>query len=158
MSLFKQLWLAIVLLLALAFGSSLIVSSLAAQRYLQQQLYLKNVDNAAALALSLGQQEADGVLLELTLAAQFDTGHYELIELVSPDGKVLVRREDRQPLTDAPGWLPKVLPLEVEPGVAQVQQGWQQLGTLTVRSHSRFAYRALWDSTRLLALMFLLTM
>tara|TARA_R110000772_G_scaffold129051_4_gene237100 strand:+ start:133782 stop:135722 length:1941 start_codon:yes stop_codon:yes gene_type:complete len=158
MSLFKQLWLAIILLLAIAFGSSLVVSSLAAQRYLQQQLYMKNVDNAAALALSLSQQEADGVLLELTLAAQFDTGHYELIALTDPDGQVLIRREDRRPASGAPAWLPGLLPLEVEPGIAQVQKGWQQVGTLTVRSHSRFAYQALWESTRLLALLFLCTM
>lgn len=158
MSLFKQLWLAIILLLMLAFGGSLIVSGLSAKNYLQQQLTMKNVDNAAALALSLTQQSVDKVLLELTLAAQFDTGHYELIELTSPSGEVMVRREDLQRATGAPAWLAALLPIDVEPGVAQIQQGWQQLGTLTVRSHSRFAYRALWDSTRLLGLMFLLTM
>ena len=63
MSLFKQLWLAIILLLTLVFGSTFVVSSLSAKRYLEQQLYMKNVDNAAALALSLTQQEADPVLL-----------------------------------------------------------------------------------------------
>ncbi len=94
MSLFKQLWLAIILLLTLVFGGSFVVSSLSAKSYLQQQLYMKNLDNATALALSLTQQEADPVLLELTLSAQFDTGHYQLVELVGPEGNLIVRRED----------------------------------------------------------------
>lgn len=158
MSLFKQLWLAIVLLLTLVFGGSFVVSSLSAKSYLEQQLYMKNVDNAGALALSLTQQQADAVLLELTLAAQFDTGHYELIELRDPEGNSLIRREDNLSDTAAPAWFMQLLPIEVPPGQAQVQSGWQQLGTLTLRSHSRFAYRELWDSTRQLALVFLVAM
>jgi predicted signal transduction protein with EAL and GGDEF domain len=31
--------------------------------------------------------------------------------------------------------------------VAQVQDGWKQYGTLTLASHTRFAYRTLWSST-----------
>jgi EAL domain-containing protein (putative c-di-GMP-specific phosphodiesterase class I)/GGDEF domain-containing protein len=158
MSLFKQLWLAIVLLLSLVFGGSFVVSSLSAKSYLQQQLYMKNSDNAAALALSLTQQQADGVMLELILSAQFDTGHYELVELVGPEGNLIVRREDRQAIKDAPAWFMRLLPIDVEPGIAQVQRGWQQVGTLTLRSHSRFAYKELWESTQLLALVFLIAM
>lgn len=155
MSLFKQLWLAVAILLALVFGGSFVISSLSAKSYLEQQLYLKNADNAAALALSLTQQQADPVLLELVLSAQFDTGHYQRIELVDPEGQVLVRREDRDTGSAAPAWFMSLLPIEVAPGVAQVQRGWEQVGTLTVESHSRFAYRELWQSTWQLALTFL---
>ncbi len=158
MSLYKQLWLGVVLLLTLVFGGSFLVSSYSARAYLEQQLYMKNADNATALALSLTQQGADEVLLELTLAAQFDTGYYELIELVSPEGEITVRRQDTQKTTEAPAWFMKLLPIEVEPGIAQVQKGWQQLGTLTLRSHSRFAYGELWASTKKLALVFLMAM
>jgi hypothetical protein len=54
MSLYKQLWLAIILLLALVFGVSLFVTTLSAKGYLEKQLAIKNTDNATALALSLG--------------------------------------------------------------------------------------------------------
>ena len=121
MSLYKQLWLGVVFLLALVFGGSFLVSSLSARAYLEQQLYMKNADNATALALSLSQQGADEVLLELTLAAQFDSGFYEMIELLNPEGQVTVRREDTQKITEAPAWFMKLFPIEVEPGVAQVQ-------------------------------------
>ena len=158
MSLFKQLWLAVIFMLTLVFSGSLLVSSLSAKTYLEQLLYMKNADNATALALSLTQQDADSILLELTLAAQFDTGFYEMIELISPEGAVIIRREDTQVVDDAPDWFMSLLPIEVEPGIAQVQKGWQQLGTLSLRSHSRFAYKELWDSTQKMALVFVLAM
>jgi diguanylate cyclase (GGDEF)-like protein len=158
MSLFKQLWLAIIFMLTLVFGGSFIVSSMSAKAYLQEQLRMKNADNATALALSLTQQGADAVLLELTLSAQFDTGFYELIQLDDPEGAVTIVREDKQVIDDAPTWFMQLFPIEVEPGVATVMQGWQQVGILTLRSHSRFAYAELWKSTQKLAIVFLVAM
>lgn len=158
MSLYKQLWLAIILLLTLIFGGSLVVTSLSAKSYLEQQLSIKNADNANSLALALTHQDADEVLLELTLTAQFDTGFYEMIELTDAQGKVAVLREDQQPINEAPGWFIKLLPIEAEPGIASVQKDWQQLGTITLRSHSRFAYRQLWQSTQKITIVFLASM
>jgi len=89
-------------MLLLVFGGSFLVSSLSAKAYLEQQLTMKNADNATALALSLTQQHADMVLLELTLSAQFDTGFYEMIQLVDPEGNVAIYREDTQIVDDAP--------------------------------------------------------
>ena len=158
MSLYKQLWLAVIFLLTLVFVGSVIVTSLSAKTYLQQQLSMKNSDNATALALSLTQQDADEVLLELTLSAQFDTGFYELIQLTDPEGVVTILREDTQDTGDAPDWFMKLFPIEVEPGIASVMKGWQQVGLLTLRSHSRFAYAQLWHSTQKMAVVFLLVM
>ena len=155
MSLFKQLWLAILLLLSVVFAFSLAVSTLSARAYLEKQLSIKNSDNAAALALSLSQQGADDVLLELTLAAQFDTGYYQLIELTDPAGNSSIRREDTAAVSGAPQWFIRLFPIEAEPGVASLQAGWQQAGTLTLQSHSRYAYRELWRGSSRLAAVFL---
>ncbi|MFV0277197.1 MAG: EAL domain-containing protein [Parahaliea sp.] len=154
MSLHKQLWLAIILLLLLVCGGGIVVNSLSTRAYLEQALYMKNVDNANALALSLTQQDADPVLLELTISAQFDAGHYELIELKDTEGNTIIRRENREPIAEAPAWFTALLPIKVEPGSANIQNGWQQVGTLTLRSHSRLAYHELWQSSKLLVLIF----
>lgn len=156
MSLYKQLWLAVVLLLAMVLSVSILVTTLSARAYLEKQLGMKNADNAAALALSLTQQGADEVLLELTLSAQFDTGFYELIELTDPQGKATLRRIADPGQSGAPGWFMRLFPIRVKPGVATVQAGWQQAGTLTLRSHSRFAYKELWGNTLMLTGIFLL--
>jgi EAL domain-containing protein (putative c-di-GMP-specific phosphodiesterase class I)/GGDEF domain-containing protein len=156
MSLFKQLWLAVILLLALVFSVSFLVTTLSARAYLEKQLSMKNADNATALALSLTQQGADDVLMELTLSAQFDTGYYELIELADPEGGIAVSRVADPAEAGAPGWFMRLFPIRVEPGVASVQAGWQQAGTLTLRSQSSFAYEELWQTTLMLAGIFLL--
>ncbi|MFT6520123.1 MAG: hypothetical protein ACJATP_003807, partial [Candidatus Azotimanducaceae bacterium] len=137
MSLHKQLWLAISLLMLIAFSVSFIVSSLSAKTYLEEQLYIKNSDNANALALSLASAGNDPVMLEITLASQFDTGFYRYIRLTAPDGSITTEREDDSAITEAPIWFTKLFPIRVEPGIAQVQSGWIKLGTLTLASHSR---------------------
>ena len=153
MSLFRQLWLALISLMTFIFIGSFLVSVLSARGYLEQQLSLKNIDNAESLALSISQQPSkDPVSLALVIAAQFDTGHYQLIRLVSPERQVIVEKQYVGTVSDAPAWFERLFPLRASNGVAQVQDGWRQLGTLTVVSHTRFAYRELWQgSLKLLA-------
>lgn len=156
MSLIKQLWIAIIILVALAFGGSFIASTITARNYLQQQLQMKNIDNAASLALSLSQMNKDPIKIELILAAQFDTGHYQHIALVDPNGKIISERSSDEPQGKVPQWFKNLVPLNVEPGIAQVQNGWLQFGTLRLESHSGFAYRELWNATLLMLLWSLL--
>lgn len=147
MSLIKQLWIAIALVMSLAFGGSLLVSTLGARHYLAQQLYVKNVDNATSLALSLSQMPKDPVTVELLIAAQFDAGHYRMIRLTDPAGAVIVERANGGGALGAPEWFAALVPVSAAAGVAQVQDGWNQYGTLTLESHSRYAYESLWRAT-----------
>ncbi|NQX87326.1 MAG: EAL domain-containing protein [Halioglobus sp.] len=156
MSLFKKLLLGVIFLLTLVFAISVLLTTLSARTYLEHHLSIKNADNAAALALSMSEKGADYVLMELALSAQFDTGHYELIELTDPTGQVSIRRVADELEAGAPRWFMDLFPLNVEPGVANIQTGWQQAGTLTLRSQSRFVYAELWRSTLALSGIFLL--
>lgn len=157
MSLIKQLWIAVALLMTLAFAGSFVVSTLSAKQYLEQQLQLKNHDNAASLALSMSQMDKDPISIELLLAAQFDTGHYQRIRLSDPHGQVLQERAyHEQGLDGVPNWFIRLISFDVVPGMAQVQDGWHQYGTLQVESHSRFAYAALWEGTLRLLQWFLI--
>jgi diguanylate cyclase (GGDEF)-like protein len=119
---------------------------LSARGYLQSQLSIKNTDNASALALSLSQNNPDAVTVELAVSALFDSGHYELIRVIDPDGKTIVERTAPLGELDAPAWFVRLLPIQATPGLAQISNGWQQFGTVTLISHSRFAYGALWNS------------
>lgn len=148
MSMYRQLWLAIILSMLLALAGSLLASLLSARAYLEQQLSTKNSDNAAALALSLSQQQPDAVTVELAVAALFDSGHYESIRVHDPNGKLIIERVAPLEKAGAPEWFVQRLPIEADPGEAQISSGWRQFGTVTLVSHSRFAYEALWTSTR----------
>jgi diguanylate cyclase (GGDEF)-like protein len=146
MSMYRQLWLAMIVSMLLALGGSLLASMLSARGYLESQLSIKNTDNAAALALSLSQSNPDAVTVELAVAALFDSGHYELIRVVDPMDKILVERVAEMGEMDVPAWFVQMLPIKAAPGIAQISKGWQQFGTITLISHSRFAYGALWKS------------
>jgi predicted signal transduction protein with EAL and GGDEF domain len=146
MSMYRQLWLAIVVSMLLALGGSLLVSLVSARGYLESQLSIKNSDNANALALSLSQGNPDDVMADLVVASLFDSGHYELIRIVDPAGKPITERASELVTVDAPHWFTRILPIRAAPGTAQISSGWKQFGTVTLVSHSRFAYDALWKS------------
>jgi diguanylate cyclase (GGDEF)-like protein len=157
MSLFRQLWLSIITLTVFVFLGSFLVSVLSARNYLEEQLLIKNGDNAAALALSLSQlPEKDPVTVALMVSAQFDTGHYQEIRLVDPSKQVIAEQRDATPVSGAPDWFVKLLPIRVQPGIAQVQDGWKQFATVSVLSHSQFAYRELWQGAWRMVVWFLL--
>jgi diguanylate cyclase (GGDEF)-like protein len=147
MSLIRQVWLMLSLTLVLAFAGAIGVSVHAARHYLQTQLNLKNNDTAQALALTLSQQKGDPVALELAISSQFDTGFYERIRLVAPGGKAIVEKQADIHPQEAPAWFVALLGLAPADGVAQVSDGWRQLGRLEVRSQSAFADDELWRST-----------
>ena len=147
MSLIRQVWLLLSVTLVLAFAGAIGVSVHAARHYLQTQLDLKNNDTAQSLALTLGQQKGDPVALELAISSQFDTGSYERIRLVGPDGRTLVEKQADPHPQSAPGWFVALLGLAPADGVAQVSDGWRQIGRLEVRSQSAFADDELWSGT-----------
>lgn len=142
---YRRLWLAAVITTLLALHGSMLVLATTARAYIVEQLTMKNADNATALAVSLSQQKPDPVTVELAVAALFDSGHYDLIRVTDPRGRTIVERRSRTVETGAPQWFVDILPIDATPGVASISSGWKQFGTVTLVSHSRFAYRALWQ-------------
>lgn len=147
MSLIRQVWLLLALTLVLAFLAAFGITVHSSRQYLDTQLALKNNDTAQFLALSLSQQKGDPTAMELVLASQFDTGYYEQIRLTGTDGKVLQERRASPKASTAPSWFVDALGIAPAPGIAQVSDGWKQIGRLEVRSHSSFAHDQLWRST-----------
>jgi diguanylate cyclase (GGDEF)-like protein len=157
MSIYRQLWLAIIGLTVLAFAGSFSISVYTARNYIEQQLYMKNVDNASSLAKVLSQLPSkDPVTVGLFISAQFDMGHYQEIILTDPEHKTLVEKHYTGSETGAPDWFEHLFPIRAEAGEALVQDGWKQYGTIHVLSQSSFAYQALWTGVKELTTWFLL--
>ncbi len=146
MSMTRQLWLSILVSMLIALGASLLASLFNARAYLEAQLAMKNQDNAATLALALGQGKADRDGVVLAVTALFDNGHYELIQVADPQGRNLVEKVAPLRDTRVPAWFVRLLPIRSLPGRAEIASGWQPVGTLTLMSHGEFAYRSLWDT------------
>ncbi len=159
MSLIKQLWLAIIFIVTLTATGSFILSTLSSKNYLEEQLQTKNIDNVTSLALSMSQMKKDLVTLNLLLSAQFDSGHYRYIGLFDQNGKLISERVITNSQTKAPKWFVILIPIHVQAGVADIQNGWTQYGTLNLESDINFAYDKLWDATLLIAMWtFLITL
>lgn len=153
MSMFRQLWLAIIVSTLMALAGSLLASMLSARSYLESQLSIKNTDNATALALSLSQGSPDEVTIDLVVSSLFDGGHYELVRVTNPQGKTMSERVGGADADlGAPAWFVRMLPIRAQAGQAQISSGWKQFGTVTLVSQSRFAYAALWKSAQEMAL------
>jgi EAL domain-containing protein (putative c-di-GMP-specific phosphodiesterase class I)/GGDEF domain-containing protein len=151
MSLIKQLWLAIFFIVILTASGSFILSILSSKYYLEEQLQTKNTDNATSLALSMSHTNKDPITLDLLLSAQFDSGHYRYIGLFDPNGKLMSERVATNSQTKAPKWFVKLIPFNVQAGIAEIQNGWTQYGSLTLESDINFAYDKLWNATLLIA-------
>ncbi|PKO91949.1 MAG: GGDEF domain-containing protein [Betaproteobacteria bacterium HGW-Betaproteobacteria-1] len=148
MSLIKQLWIATIVLVVLVFSASLAAMVSTSRDYVVEQMKEKNIDNATSLALTMSQIEKDLVNLELLIAAQFDTGHYQLIRLSDPNGNLILERSKESRQVNAPAWFVQLTVMDVHPGYAQVQDGWAQYGRLRIESDMRIAYEGLWEASQ----------
>ena len=145
MTLIRQVSLLIVLALLVGLIGAVGVSVGSMRAVLEDQARIKNADNAQALALAVSQQGGDAALIELLMSAQFDTGHYQQLRWLQGDGKVAFSRSAELQAGRAPEWLGRLLPIQAEPGVAQLSNGWQAIGRVELKSQLAYAYDALWD-------------
>ena len=148
MSLVKQIRIAISVIILMVTAGCLFLSVYDDHRYMAEQLQKKNNDNANGLAITLSNIQKDNVTVELIISAQFDMGHYRRIAIISPDNKLMIERVNRNPHSVAPAWFQSVFSVSIQPGVASIQSGWQQYGTLVLESEPSLAYDQLWETSR----------
>lgn len=149
MTLGKQLWLVISLLLVSAFAGSFIFSSLSTRNYVEQQLAVKNTDTANALALTISHYEKEEALVATFLATQFDMGHFQHISLTPVSGEPFVFEADAGSASaGAPDWFKALLPLTSPKATARVMEGWREYGVLQVASDKESAYQLLWSNVQ----------
>lgn len=147
MSMYRQIWLSLLLTAAVCLAGGLIATTYSAREYLEDQLRIKNADNASALSLSLSPHINDSVEVDLEVAALFDSGHYQLVEVRDQHNKVRSQRKAFTTNYDAPMWFVNAIPITSTPGQALISNGWNQAGSVTIISDTRFAYKTLWEST-----------
>ncbi|WP_047517573.1 EAL domain-containing protein [Methylophilus sp. Q8] len=148
MSLVKQIRIAISIIILMVAAGCLFLGVYDDHRYMAEQLQKKNNDNANGLAITLSNIQKDNVTVELIISAQFDMGHYRRIAIISPDNKLMIERVNRHPHSIAPAWFQSVFSVNIQPGVANIQSGWQQYGTLELESEPSLAYDQLWETSR----------
>lgn len=145
MTLIRQVWLMLFGVLFFALLGSVATHTLVARQSLKLQLQVRNDDGAMMLALALSQQQGDIARMQLVAAAQFDTGHYRRLRQLREDGSVVFERELPERPSAVPRWFALLLPVNAQPGQAEVSEGWRPIGRLQLWSHADWAMDALWS-------------
>lgn len=147
MSLIRQIWLLLAATVLLAMAGSVTVAVSSARDTLQGQLRMKNADTAQSLALALSQHTEELQVMEMLLAAQFDSGLYRRIEFKPADGSVGFLRQSDVRASAAPQWFTALASIESKPGLGRVTDGLKALGEVEVVTHPAFANDDLWRVT-----------
>ncbi len=147
MSLFKQLFIAICVLMLVSFTGSFLVSVESSREQQVNQLRAHAQDAATALGLSLSPHIEDVAMVELMVSSIFDSGYFESIRVVdSASGAVIVERSGVPLAGAAPQWFADLVDLAPASGDAIVSDGWRQAAQVEVVSHPLFAVGKLWQS------------
>lgn len=147
MSLFKQLFIAICLLMLVNFTGSFLVGLESSREQQVNQLRSHAQDAATALGLSLTPHVKDQPMMELMVSSIFDSGYFESIRVMDPvSGEVLVESTGIPVVAHAPGWFAELVRLQPAVGDAIISDGWRQAARVEVISHPVFAIDKLWQS------------
>lgn len=154
MSLLRQLLLSVSLVIFIILAGTLWLSVDSARYYLNQQLQVQADSAATSLALTLSQpSNQDAVTQELLIMALFDSGQFKSIVLKDVTGRELFGSHLQSiEGSRAPEWFDRWLSLAPAKGVAQVSDGWRQVGSVYLEADVSYAQQSLWRSfTRLVA-------
>jgi len=148
MSILRQLLLSVTLAISVILLGTLALSVNSAREYLSGQLQVQSTDAAVSLALSLSQPaNNDPVVQELLVSALYDGGHFSLVRLTDPDGKVLIERRSTATAASVPAWFQALAPLNSQAASHAVSDGWRQIGEVTLIANDAYAWEALWRSS-----------
>ncbi|MEN4919763.1 LapD/MoxY N-terminal periplasmic domain-containing protein [Achromobacter spanius] len=148
MSILRQLLLSVTLAISVILLGTLALSINSAREYLSGQLQVQSTDAAVSLALSLSQPaNNDPVVQELLVSALYDGGHFSLVRLTDPDGKVLIERQSGATAASVPAWFQALAPLDAQAATHAVSDGWRQIGEVTLVANDAYAWEALWRSS-----------
>jgi diguanylate cyclase (GGDEF)-like protein len=144
MTLFKQMALAISLIIVLLLATVMGINYQSAKKDMIQSLYETTVNNISTLTTKLAEASSDSAILVSTIDAEFDSGYYKMIDFKSNDGKSDYMQIDNKPVKDVPLWFVNFTAIDLPPVSADVSSGWDMIGVVSVASDTGVVYRALY--------------
>ncbi|MCV6628183.1 MAG: hypothetical protein OIF38_18970, partial [Cellvibrionaceae bacterium] len=149
MTLFRQLIIAISLLMCVLLAVNLVISVMNARLYFHEQMQNHAEDTATSLALTLSRPaaQADDAQVRSLVDVIFDRGYYRAITFrksSDPKGKAAIKRDLPIAIEGVPEWFIGLIDLPEPVGQAEVVTGWRILGDVVVVGNPGYAYRDLW--------------
>lgn len=160
MTLFRQLIIAITILMCALLAVNLVISVLNARLYFHEQMQNHAEDTATSLALTLSRPaaQADDAQVRSLVDVIFDRGYYRNITFrKSADGQNAIQRDLPVAIEGVPVWFINMIDLPEPVGQAEVVAGWRILGDVIIVGNPGYAYRDLWRVCVQYVYIFLLT-
>lgn len=156
MTLYRQLVIFTFALFLLLFAGTWYAKLDSTRTFLINQLESHAQDTATSLALSISPHVAkqDLTTVEGMINAVFDRGYYQTVKLLDPRQKVLIERTLDVKIENVPPWFIKWIHLKTPEATSDVMSGWNQGGTIHIKSHPGYAYKTLWDDVRSMTVWF----
>ena len=149
MSLSKQLYLGLILILSLMFVGSLWINVNNTRDYINNQLASHAQDTATSLGLSIkpfiGNPD-DLPMVDGMIKAIFDSGYYQQVVLKDNQGQIILEKNNPLTLDAVPNWFIKLFTLAPPQASTEIHEGWTKPKILLITSHPGFGYQQLWRS------------
>lgn len=157
MTLYRQLVIFTLVLFIILFTGTWLAKLESTRSFLVDQLDSHAQDTATSLGVSISQysMENDLPVIESMINAVFDRGYYRIVRYKDAAGNVLIDRVLDVKIENVPQWFISLVSLKTPEATANVMAGWQQAGTIYVKSHPGYAYKTLWENVVRMSIWFL---
>ncbi len=145
MTLFKQMALAVSLIIIFMLGAVMAINYQSAKKDMIESLYETTVNNISTLANKLSDASEDDAILISTIDAEFDSGYYKMIGFKSNEGNNDYMQIDNDPVEDVPLWFINFTAIELQTVSADVSSGWSMIGVVSVAGDTGIVYKALYE-------------
>ena len=144
MTLFKQMALAVSLIIITMLASVMAINYKSAKKDMLGSLYETTVNNIATLTDNLAEAADEEAHITTVINAAFDSGYYKLIEFNSNQSDFSYKQIDNRPIEGVPAWFVRFTDLHTETITADVSAGWSMVGEVRVAGDTRIVYKALY--------------
>ena len=144
MTLFKQMALAVSLIIIIMLGAVMAINYQSAKKDMIQSLYETTVNNISTLTNKLAEAGDDDALLVTTIDSEFDSGYYKMIDFKSNSGESDYKQIDNDPVVGVPIWFIDFTAIKLDVVSADVSSGWNIIGVVSVAGDTGIVYKALY--------------
>lgn len=158
MTLFKQMALAISLIIVVMLAAVMIINYQSAKKDMIQSLYETTVNNISTLTSKLALASPDPAIIATTIDSEFDSGYYKMIDFKSNDGQLDYKQIHYKPINNVPSWFVSFTSIDLPPVTADVTSGWDMIGTVSVIGDTTVVYKALYKMFVKLSYIFIISL
>lgn len=144
MTLFKQLSLAISLIIIIILSGVLAINYQSSKTQMVESMYETTVNNISTLAQELSNANDDETLITSIIDAEFSSGYYQQISYKSYNSNFKYSQQYQEKIEGVPQWFIDFTNLQIQSVKSDVTTGWSILGEVQVTGDNATIYQSLY--------------